>query len=1359
MKRLTIVDIRNRLRFRLEGAEDLSTRDRYERLAETAINSGYPSQIVTVLEYGIIDNDRLSLDTMCCLFDALSECGTESQIRKYGNIILKEYVSKVRDAKETQTYLKRKLGNAKSKLTTKVQNNFDDIKDAFNKMVQSAQGNFKSNVASMKKTADKVFPNSPLKKKEEKEKAKKEAAWIEAYENMLEEATKLVSIDRILENYNRISKRFNIDRIIQENTVINGVVDTVIELCNLIDTYDMPVKARYNTCLETCWYGFHKNSFEFNESELVTAVTDYYMAHGKNGKACAGILEASTVFDKDDYMGDMEVLTEEEPEDDIDQYSEALMDSKMVEFNTNTWQQNSNNILYITGVSASGKSTLGRKLASERNAQYISLDHYTSLASKGPARLKDAMHDGTMEDIGILSKFFTKYPKEFIGKDVSEKEKKDHFLFFFNWLDSTLSGDGHLYIVEGIHLFMYTDPSFYKNKPIICMTTSTVVSFCRRFSRGYDRRLDAGDSTIKALTYIFADAIKNGIPMYMSHSKQANTFTIGVSKNNVEITEGTLMEVLTEEEPEDESTMLESNGFYKVKGLSISKPRDPKRKYDDAIVDFAIFCRNLCNKYKKEISNGNGMKPEIVDVYGNTTYGGYVPVNMFYSRPLEYAESRMDDTVELFEKLEDCDELKNHPLFKGLEQGGGDCHTGSIIFNVKGKSAFDRFFGKESAIFHEIEFKNDKGEEVPKVCPKCGSKVGVFLKGEPVFLCSNKDCEKYFGTVPFTEAKLSAADRAKIKDSDYGIPSKRKYPMPDESHVRSAIQMFNHVDKEDEAELARNIKKKIKKYGMSVDVGKDNRFSKYYEAAEETGIIRSEIREAVTGNTGYTYFSEDVDFNKILNDFKASNDEKKESKLKALVTKLYSKDVENIVEGTPNLLSYIRTIFILGTFAIPVVGPIVGIITFIADRFIALHMDRKNTEKMRQAFQAEIRATNKKLESTTNEETKGRLEEYKKALTDAYDKIDKYYEDLLSDEELDKKYDEDDDSDIKGGAFGDFGDDFGDDFDFDDDEDFDFDDMEDFEEAVRFIPLTMKIAESFDMTCPVKQFDQEKCHKMLNTAPSLVKDLGDVSIKFPNIIDPDELRRAIDDTRSDAQIGNVKINMVERYDMQNMYKDLSNIFIKESKASDIFTEARSLAVQTEIVRALNEVYSACVYYSPITEASFTNSLKLASEKIKKAFTKMSDKEKEISKNIDVSVNNVKKSAERALEADNREAVIKGSVLPSASKLIKLTIVNAALGILINPAIAVISTLGYLAVSKATKEKQRRAILDEIEIELKMCNKYIDLAESKNDLKALKKLYTIQRNLERQRAKIKFNLQVKGEKYHDPGDFDQHGVEG
>lgn len=98
----------------------------------------------------------------------------------------------------------------------------------------------------------------------------------------------------------------------------------------------------------------------------------------------------------------------------------------------------------------------------------------------------------------------------------------------------------------------------------------------------------------------------------------------------------------------------------------------------------------------------------------------------------------------------------------------------------------------------------------------------------------------------FGEATLTAADRKSLSDSDYGLPSKKKYPMPDESHVRSAIRFFNHVDSEDEAELARNIKKKIKKFGMSVEVGEKNRFSKYYKESallESTSFIKNWLYE------------------------------------------------------------------------------------------------------------------------------------------------------------------------------------------------------------------------------------------------------------------------------------------------------------------------------------------------------------------------------------------------------------------------------------------------------------------------------------------------------------------------------------
>lgn len=45
--------------------------------------------------------------------------------------------------------------------------------------------------------------------------------------------------------------------------------------------------------------------------------------------------------------------------------------------------------------------------------------------------------------------------------------------------------------------------------------------------------------------------------------------------------------------------------------------------------------------------------------------------------------------------------------------------------------------------------RNDKGESVPEICPDCGSKVGVFIQGEPIFKCTNKKCGRLFGIVPF----------------------------------------------------------------------------------------------------------------------------------------------------------------------------------------------------------------------------------------------------------------------------------------------------------------------------------------------------------------------------------------------------------------------------------------------------------------------------------------------------------------------------------------------------------------------------------------------------------------------------------
>lgn len=101
----------------------------------------------------------------------------------------------------------------------------------------------------------------------------------------------------------------------------------------------------------------------------------------------------------------------------------------------------------------------------------------------------------------------------------------------------------------------------------------------------------------------------------------------------------------------------------------------------------------------------------------------------------------------------------------------------------------------------QIERINDKGESVPEKCDKCGSDIGVFLQGEPVWLCENKDCKKYFGTVPYNISEYYKIDK-NIKPEDEVVLacqdltkawSKFKYGIPIDGKVQNvpSVEYFN----------------------------------------------------------------------------------------------------------------------------------------------------------------------------------------------------------------------------------------------------------------------------------------------------------------------------------------------------------------------------------------------------------------------------------------------------------------------------------------------------------------------------------------------------------------------------------------
>lgn len=495
--------------------------------------------------------------------------------------------------------------------------------------------------------------------------------------------------------------------------------------------------------------------------------------------------------------------------------------------------------------------------------------------------------------------------------------------------------------------------------------------------------------------------------------------------------------------------------------------------------------------------------------------------------------------------------------------------------------------------------------------------------------------------------------------------------------------------------------------------------------------IGDSISEYLQLNSKDSIKTESSDFNDIFNKFKEEELSKDhpEGKLKSLVTKLYTKDVNSIIDGAPDLLAWIRRFFILGTCTIPAIGPVIMIVGFIADKFIALSVDRKEVEKMSKCFSNEIKRSEKKLDTLTDTEEITKLKKYIDSLEKAKESIDSYHNELFTDEEIMNKYESEDNSDF--------------------DDDFNFEDM--------FNELTL-IEKTMSEYIECANSNNLNDHDMYNLICNCNNDediinISHLALEYPEIFYKDSVTKAVEDSLNDIKRNSIKFESIITKSLR-----MSTL----TTALNILNTTKEVGPQLTISEAyesmpiISESYSAiCILSNTLSnenqllEASVTNTLRMASMKLQNAIKKMSDKEKSVSKSIDIGLNSFTKSVERALTNDNRESIIKGNILPSASKIIKMALVNAGLVAIGQPALAVIGTLGYLGTSAKFKAKERQMLVDEIEIELKMCQKYIDIAEQKNDMKALKQLLMMQRDLERQQQRIKYKMKVElGQKYYD-----------
>ena len=166
-------------------------------------------------------------------------------------------------------------------------------------------------------------------------------------------------------------------------------------------------------------------------------------------------------------------------------------------------------------------------------------------------------------------------------------------------------------------------------------------------------------------------------------------------------------------------------------------------------------------------------------------------------------------------------------------------------------------------------------------------------------------------------------------------------------------------------------------------------------------------------------------------------------------------------------------------------------------------------------------------------------------------------------------------------------------------------------------------------------------------------------------------------------------------------------------------------------------------YNPSSSISNKlNNLKIYAQGLKSKVKDLGQKEKELSRNLDASYNNFAKAIKNAFISDRREAIIKGSVIPSFSKSIKIAIGLAGLGIVTqNPIVPLVAALGGLAVSKKLTKRERILLLDEIETELEVVEKEIANADAKNQIKKYRALLQYKKDLQRQYQRIKYNVRV------------------
>lgn len=443
-----------------------------------------------------------------------------------------------------------------------------------------------------------------------------------------------------------------------------------------------------------------------------------------------------------------------------------------------------------------------------------------------------------------------------------------------------------------------------------------------------------------------------------------------------------------------------------------------------------------------------------------------------------------------------------------------------------------------------------------------------------------------------------------------------------------------------------------------------------------------------------TEYADSKDITDLLVKFKAEQD-KSPSKFKNFIYKLHARKPEDIIDGMPNIFGAVRAIFIIGVTTVTPLGPIFGAIAALVDWFLSKKINDDQTEKLLRYLRNEKSTLKKKAEKTSNDKKKQEIEDYIKCLDKCISEVEDYA-DTISDE---------DHSDMDSG---------------DDDDDFDFD--MDFESCTFATGVILESANRI-IDFHKKGMPGKNLHETFNILAEHHLFTDFVEVANYSSIDIGLFAEAVDQSKKIVK-DNPKL-VTEITSGVERAKSFNNE--KLSTPNRILAEAIADETVTKVV----------------SEKFNLNTIKLAIQDGKAKLKDLNTKQKSFWQTVDAQASGMTKSMEKALTSDRREAIIKGNIIPSFSKCIKGGIALAGLGIVCGPAVAAIGAVGAFAASKALNYKEKKLIYDEIDTELKVVERQIEIAQNEGDMNQYRFLLNYQKKLTREYQRIKYGMKAQG----------------